>query len=177
MNINDLGSAAAIELEKRRQSALHIEAEYSRWCARGKPYARYELRQRLQAACKLQNHFRMRKVRGDYLLHLSWACIKQNEDYFNTLKHRLESEASEKIQAHWRGGKVRNPKGFQRTRQTEAAVVVQSSYRGHKSRRQGLPTVPRSKKGKGANKRSRELPRGLGNFPTRRGGTFPRDGS
>ena len=175
LNINDLGSAAAIALEKRRRGALCIEAAFSAWREREKPSARYELRQRLQAASKLQNHFRMSKIRGDYLLRLSWACIKQNEDYFATLKHQLESEASEKIQASWRGGKVRNPKGFQRRRQAEAAVVLQSSFRGHKSRKHDLPFVPK-KKGKGS-KRSRELPRGQGNYPSRRSGTFPRDGS
>ena len=78
-------------------------------------------------------------------------------------------EASQKIQAHWRGGKVRNPKGFQRTRENHAATVVQSSFRGHKARKEGKPTLPLPKK----TKKSRLL----SNRSTRRGGTFPRDGS
>ena len=181
-------SHVAKELERRKIAVAKMQATYRSWVARGRPQSRYDQMERVRAACKLQAHTRMRQTRGEYLLRndmlVSRAILKQNEEYFETLKRQMDEEASLTIQTYYRGAKVRNSDGLKskhaRLRwrrkaqdpQVRAAIAMQAVFRGHKSRkgRSKAKAKPHARfSNPSFTRRARE--------PMHRGGTFPRDGA
>ena len=146
-------SHVAKELERRKIAVAKMQATYRSWVARGRPQSRYDQMERVRAACKLQAHTRMRQTRGEYLLRndmlVSRAILKQNEEYFETLKRQMDEEASLTIQTYYRGAKVRNSDGL-KSKHARASMAEEGAGSAGESRHRNAGRLPRPQVSEGA---------------------------